>query len=283
MPKSERARQVYREVEQKMQSNDADAVIWAVVDTVGAILDGVNNIPVVGPVASVGKLIKAAVDGSGGNELIDNPYFIGNGHGEDDASLYTQKYMKGRMAKNMAAGGASIVGAVGSVWTQVDVAGIAMHGNSTASTAVHLKMLADMSKKVRSGGTLEAWLNVLLKMKSLKLTVRGTSLIGSAVPVPAVGITTGVIAAAVSTGTQLTMSKVCVATALELHWRTFQEQAISGGLGGARGKSAGPASRMVYELFTKRGVTRLLGKHDVDQIMHEPGGWHAISDKLLLI
>jgi hypothetical protein len=284
MAKSAHAKAVYRQVAQQMgKSNNPEEVIWAVIDTVGAILDGVNSIPIVGPVANVAKIIKTAADGSGADSLIDNPYFIGNGQGEDDPSAYTKKYMKNRMAKNIAAGGASIAGAVGSVWTAVDVAGIAMHGNATGTTAAHLAVYADMAKKVRKGGTLAQWLDILIKMKSLKLTVRGTSLVGSAVPVPAVGITTGVIAAAVATGTKLTLSKACVATAVELHWRTWQEQFMSGVFGGGRGKSVGPASAMVYELFAKRGITRVLGKYDIDQLVKEPAGWHAICDKLLLI
>ena len=228
MAKSAHAKAVYKEVAQKMgNSNNPEEVIWAVIDTVGAILDGVNSIPIVGPVANVAKVIKTAVDGSGADSLIDNPYFIGNGQGEDDPSTYTKKYMKNRMAKNIAAGGASVAGAVGSVWTAVDVAGIAMHGNATGTTAAHLAIYADMAKKVRKGGTLAQWLDILIKMKSLKLKVRGTSLVGSAMSVPAVGITTGLIAAAVATGTKLMLPKACVATAVELYWRTWQKQFMS--------------------------------------------------------
>ena len=257
--------------------------MWAFIDGFGAVLDGVTPVPIAGPLATLAGTIKAAHDGSGANALFDNPYFIGNGHGEDDPSDYTRKYMKNRLKKSLAAGGASIAGAVGSVWTQVDVAGIAMHGNATGTTSAHLAVFANQARKVRKGGTLAQWLDVLVKMKSIKLTARGASLIGSAVPIPAAGITTGVIAAAVAAGGKLTMSKACVATSLELHWRVKQEQFMSGVFGGGSGKGVGPASAMVYELFTKRGMTRLLGKYDVDRIIAEPAGWNAINDKLLLI
>lgn len=265
------------------RSNDAGEVVWAVIDAIGAVMDGVTPVPIAGPLASLAGTIKSASEGSGANMLIDNPYFIGNGHGEDDPSDYTRKYMKNRLYKNLAAGGASVVGAVGSVWTQVDVAGIAMHGNATGTTAAHLAVFKDQASKMRKGGTLAQWLDVLVKMKMIKLTARGASLIGSAVPIPAAGITTGVLAAAISAGAKLTMSKACVATAVELHWRVKQEQFLSGALGGGKGKAVGPASAMVYELFTKRGMTRILGKHDVDRIVSEPAGWNAINDKLLLI
>jgi len=74
------------------------------------------------------------------------------------------------------------------------------------------------------------------------------------------------------------------AVANEIHWRASQEQFLSGTvLGKGTGGAVGPASRIVWELFVKRGMTRILGKYDVDALVSEPAGWHAISDKLLLI
>ena len=40
---------------------------------------------------------------------------------------------------------------------------------------------------------------------------------------------------------------------------------------------------MLYEIFARRGATRVFGKYDVDKIIKEPAGWMAVSDKLLLI
>ena len=54
-------------------------------------------------------------------------------------------------------------------------------------------------------------------------------------------------------------------------------------LGADTGGSVGPASRIVWELFTKRGITRILGAYDIAAIVNEPAGWMAINDKLLLI
>lgn len=49
------------------------------------------------------------------------------------------------------------------------------------------------------------------------------------------------------------------------------------------GPEAGPASSVIWEIFTKRGATRLLGKYDVSALIEEPAGWMALADKLLLI
>ena len=127
------------------------------------------------------------------------------------------------------------------------------------------------------------WLELLIRMKMLKATVRGAGLTGSVIPLPAVGITTGVLAALVSTGGKLTYSKACVGTSLELHWRAKQEQFMAGRFGGASGGSVGPASRIIWELFTRRGWFGWFGNYDVAKLVQEPAGWHAINDKLLLI
>jgi hypothetical protein len=282
--KSAHAKQVAEEIQRKLGSSDGETVVWAFVEGVAAVLDGVKQMPIVGPAANVSKMVVAAVKGSGADEMLDNPYFIGNGHGEDDPSRRTAAYLTSRMGKGLAGSAASIAGAVGSVWTAVDVAGIGMHANAVGTTAAHLGVLAEMYRKSRKGGTIAEWLELVVKMKSLKLTARTASLVGAAVPIPAAGITTGLIAAAVAMGAKLTLSKACVATSLELHWRAKQEQFMSGTvLGKGTGGAVGPASRIVWELFKKRGVTRILGQYEVAGIISEPAGWMAINDKLLLI
>lgn len=49
------------------------------------------------------------------------------------------------------------------------------------------------------------------------------------------------------------------------------------------GPDAGPASAIVWEIFTKRGATRVLGAYDVAALVREPAGWMALGDKLMLI
>ncbi|MEM1448075.1 MAG: hypothetical protein AAF726_01575 [Planctomycetota bacterium] len=282
--KSAHAKAVTREIQNQLGSNKAEDVVWGFVEAVASVVDGAKEAPILGPAVTLGSMIVAAGRGSGADSMLDNPYFIGNGHGEDDPSRVTRRYMRSRHRKNMAGGAASVAGAVGSIWTQVDVAGIGMHGNAVGTTGMHLVALAGMARKTRRGGTIADWLEIAIKMKSIKLATRGAGLAGASIPIPAAGITTGLIAAATATGAKLTLSKACVATALEIHWRARQEQFMSGtALRAGTGGSVGPASRIVWELFTKRGITRLLGKYDIDAIVQEPAGWMAISDKLLLI
>ncbi len=285
LAKSDHARAVYKKVKAEYGSTGKpEEVVWAFIDSAAAVFDGMQGIPYIGPCASVASAIRTGIGGSGADGLIDNPYFIGNGHGEDDPSSATQSYMRGRMGKSIGAGVASAAGAVGSIWTAVDIAGIGMHGNATGTTAAHLAVLGNMARKVPSGGTLQQWLMHLIKMKTIKMTARTAGLIGSSVPIPAAGITTGVIAAAAAAGAKLTLTHTCMATALELHWRAWQEQFMTGVFGGsATGGKIGPASKIVYEIFTKRGMTRVLGKHATDRFIQEPAGWNALYDKISLI
>ncbi len=285
--RSEHAKAVESEIRKKISSNNGDEAIWGFVEGYAAYVDGVLGIaevasaPFAGIANTVVKALKTARDG---HTLIANPYFIGNGQGDDDPSLKTARYLKGRKYKDLGASGASVAGAVASVWTAVDVAGIATHGNACGSTAMHIKKLADMARGSRKTGTVAEWLNLVTKLKVIKLTSRTSSLIGASVPIPAVGMTTGILSAAISAGAKMTLSKACTAAALELHWRAKQEQFISGSvLGKGTGGGVGPASKILWELFTKRGITRILGKHDIASIVNEPAGWMAINDKLMLI
>lgn len=54
-------------------------------------------------------------------------------------------------------------------------------------------------------------------------------------------------------------------------------------LGKPGGAGAGPASGIVWEIFTKRGATRAFGHYDIQALVKEPAGWMALADKLLLI
>ncbi|VUD41420.1 hypothetical protein TDB9533_00484 [Thalassocella blandensis] len=285
--KSYHAKAVSAEIQNKLKTSNSSDVIWGFVEAYSTALDGALSIkelcpvPATGIALSVLKVVLASK--SGAASLIDNPYFIGNGH-DEGTSPKTAKYLLNRNYKDIGANSASIAGAVTSVWTAVDVPGIGLHANATGCTAAHLKVFSNMARRSRCTGTISQWLDVVIKMKLLKATARGSSLVGASVPIPAAGITTGIISTAISTGAKLTLTKACTATALELHWRAKQEQFMSGSvLGKGTGGSVGPASRIVAELFTKRGMTRLLGKYDTMAIINEPAGWMAINDKLLLI
>lgn len=74
------------------------------------------------------------------------------------------------------------------------------------------------------------------------------------------------------------MTRLVLATSADLHWRGFQELALSRTFGGE-----GPAMRILKELFIRRGATRVFGQYDVEKIIREPNGWMAVKDKLLLM
>ncbi len=258
-----------------------EELAWTVVDGVAAVIDGATG-GIAGGVGS-GSLqtLRAAFQQRDTIGVTPNPWFIWNGH-DDGPFSYTQKYLRNRGRKGIAGGALAVGGTAASQATQVDVAGIIQHGNAIGSSSAHLVQLRSIAASYRQSRTLTGWFDLLIRMKAFKIGVRGTQLAGAAIPVGAVGIVTGVAAAAVKVGVKLTYTKVCLVTAADIHWRAFQEQAISGGLGLGRGK-VGPASRIMYEIFARRGMTRVFGKYDVDRLIKEPTGWMALSDKMLLI
>jgi hypothetical protein len=261
---------------------DKQEIFWSVVDGVASVIDGATGVPAAGPTSTGLQVIASTIKAKGereGVETTPNPWFVFNGQDEGGTEA-TKKYLRHRTFKSIGGGAIAVAGALASTATYVDVGGILQHGNATGSTAAHiyrLKAIADAYKKSK---TISEWLKTILIMKSIKAGVRGTNLAGASIPVPYVGLATGLVAAAVKIGVKLTMTRVCLATAADVHWRAFQEQAIGGRMNGSK---TGPASKIVYELFARRGATRILGKYDVDAFIKGPCGWMAISDKLLLI
>lgn len=268
--------------DQVKQGDDPEDVLWAVVEGLAAVIDGATGGIVGGCVGGgLQTLVDTVKHNKGGAGLAPNPWFVFNQH-DDKESPYTKKYLRNRSRKNLASGILGIGGTVSSQATQADVIGILQHGNAVGSTSAHLYKLRSLAQNHKQSQTLTAWIDLIIKMKAIKAGVRGTQLVGAAVPVGALQIATGVGAAIAKLGIKLNFTNVCLVTAADLHWRAFQEQAISGGLLGKTGK-VGPASNMMYEIFARRGATRFFGKYDVDKIIKEPAGWMAVSDKLLLI
>ena len=56
---------------------------------------------------------------------------------------------------------------------------------------------------------------------------------------------------------------------------------FDGALG--RGDSVRPASRIYWEIFTKRGMTRAFGCYNISGLVREPAGWLPLADKMMLI
>lgn len=269
--------------QQVKEGKDPEDVFWAVIEGTAAVVDGVTGGCLGGSIGGgLQSLVDSVKHGKSGSEgIAPNPWFVFNQH-DDKESTYTKKYLRNRGRKNLASGLIGIGGTVSSQATQVDVAGILQHGNAVGSSAAHLYKLRQIAQSNRKSRTLTGWIDLLIKMKVIKTAVRGTQFTGAAVPVGALQIATGLGAAAAKLGVKYHYTNVCLATAADLHWRAFQEQAISKGFLGGGGK-VGPASNMLYEIFARRGATRFFGKYDVDKIIGEPGGWKAVSDKLLLI
>lgn len=262
------------------KSRDKASVFWDVVEGTAGIIDPLAGSHF-GKGATVSKYIYNKATGTKSTPLVPNPWFVVNGH-EDRDTAYAKKYLKNRDYKKKGSTAVGVVGSVSSQYTQVDVAGILKHGNALGSTSAHIYKLRSMAGNYKQSKTLTGWFDLIIKMKALKAGSRGTQLAGAAIPIGAVGIATDVANAALTLGIKLTMTKACLATAADVHWRAYQEQAISGGLGKGTGK-VGPASNIMYEIFARRGATRIFGKYDVDKLIKDPAGWLALNDKLMLL
>ena len=125
----------------------------------------------------------------------------------------------------------------------------------------------------------------MIKAKGSKLGVRGAGLVGASVPVPAVGLGVSIATTVAKLGIKVTLGKLIMRTSMEVHWRAYQETNLgrSAAGGGVSKGPVGPASAMFYEIFTKRGATRIFGKYDTEQLIREPGGWMALNDKLMVM
>lgn len=118
----------------------------------------------------------------------------------------------------------------------------------------------------------------MIKAKASKLGVRAAGLAGAAVPVPAVGLAMNIATTVAKLGIKVTLDKLLTRTAMEVHWRSYQELVI-----GRKHGPCGPASSMFFEIFTKRGATRIFGKYDTETLIREPAGWMALEDKLKMM
>jgi len=199
--------------------------------------------------------------------------------------------------------------------TAVNIPGTIYHGQAVALTTVHIAKIEYISNKFTraqhdNAQVIHDWCVLIRTMKSIKLAVRGTQLVGSIIP--HASIPTSILSAVMKSGIKLTATGACYAAAAQLQALAFQEQGFGmkparspasssrqssfrptlptiseeeaySPAGRLQGPEAGPASSVIWEIFTKRGATRLLGKYDVAALIREPAGWMALADKLLLI
>ncbi|MES2771390.1 MAG: hypothetical protein V4623_05335 [Pseudomonadota bacterium] len=267
---------------------DKSEILWAVVDLASALSEGLIDS------AGLAKSLSSMLQGSHALQglqslrahknskiLIPNPWFVWNGH-EEHASPETKHYLTQRTRSEMKSHGLGAVGKLASLGTVVDVASVVQNTNASASSLMHLNKFKALAKSHQQSQTIAGWLDVLLLMKQIKTGLRTGQLglaIISAIPfggAAAFGIASSLGANLLQRGIRLKYAHVCLMTAISLHWRAFQEQAISQ-------HASGPATRILNELFVRRGMTRFAGQHNVQAFIREPAGWLAVNDKLTLV
>lgn len=259
---------------------DGEAKALCVLDAVASVVDDVAGTNF-GPANKAGQMLYKKLKGKGDRNEVPNPWFVFNGH-EDQESPKTKKYLKNRGYKSKGATAITFVGGLASAETGgVNVGGLAVHGNAVGSTAMHMIKIQAIANSYKQTQTISQWCNVVMAAKAAKAGIRGTQLAGAAIPFAS--LPTSIATAIAKAGVKLTMTNLCYATAANIHWRAYQEQAISRGLNLGTGRDVGPASRIYWEIFQRRGATRIFGQYDTAKLISEPCGWRALGDKLLLI
>lgn len=261
-----------------------EELAWIMANELGKLA----SLPILAAVVGARALRKEQKEYYSSLQLPPNPRFVANGH--DGTSRYTRDYLTTRKITNITAAGLEFGSAVASGVTQVDIVGTGKAGNALGSTIVHMLQLRAIGAHYRQSETITAWIDVVLRAKAMKSGIRAADLAGAAIPIGAVGIGTAVATAITKAGVQLTMGTLIGRVAMELHWRAYVEMMI----GDTKksqvnrrdkplGKPTGPASAVLFELFRRRGITRFMGQYDVAKLIHEPAGYLAVRDKLLLL
>ncbi|MFK8017398.1 MAG: hypothetical protein AB8G17_18385 [Gammaproteobacteria bacterium] len=264
------------------RGREPENIFWEVVDGVAAIIDAGTDTKIASGIGGGTSVVYSMIKHGEARNVgpTPNPFFVWNGH--DGSNRYTQRYLRNTSLKAIGSGVISVGSGVASQATQVDIAGSFMHGSASKSTFRHLVQLQAIADSYQQSETIAAWLDLVMRMKIMKLGIRGSQLVGAVVPIGAVGVVTSVGAAAARIGVKLTMTKVCLAAAAEIHWRAYLEQKISGFIMEGSGGKIGPASKVVHELFTHRGITAgLFSNYKANKLIMEPSGWLAVSHKLL--
>jgi hypothetical protein len=275
-------------IEESAKENiDKNEVLWAIADGGTALTDTLTCLPVLNATAMVIKEIHSLIDNHPALPS-PNPWFVWNKH-DDVMSPQTMEYLVKRGYVSAASTAVSVVGGAGSLVTCVDLGVIGQGGAACASTLKHLAHLKAVAAKHKESVTIQAWLDIIITMKNLKLAVRGGQVsVAVLSAIPAISTVTsiigGTLATAAKLGINLKFSNVCRSTAIDLHWRAMQETILLETFGKDKSHDVGPAREILFELFARRGLTGFIwGKHNVDKLIKEPAGWMAIADKLLII
>lgn len=258
-------------------AEQGEELAWAVADALSQLegTGGVSNL------VMLTRLYREASALGEDPDLPPNPRFVQNGHsGRSPVSL---KYMKSRAYKSFGSSFVAAGSGLASTVTHVDVFGAGQAANAIGSSSVHYVQLSAIAKKYKRSQTVTGWIDAVQKANLIKVGVRTADFVGAVVPSGAVGLATSITTACTRAGVKLTMGALIGRVAMEIHWRAKVEQALSGLGGRDHSGPNGPASAIMYEIFTRRGITRLLGKYDIKALISEPGGYLPLRDKMLLL
>ncbi len=218
-----------------------------------------------------------------------NPFFDLHGIESDETSA-TASYLRQRAIKGFGSAAFSAVGSAFSGSTGgVNVTSAAKAGSSLAQTSLHIIKLQAIAEKWPRSRPIQAWVRALMEFKNAKVVAKTADLAGSLNSI--LGVLATFATVAIKLNMKITQDHIAKRIAAEMHWRAYQETVVGGmlakRLGGGGDGPAGPASEILYELFTQRGgswlTSKIFGKYEVDRFIKEPVGWEAISDKLKLI
>ncbi|MBV6749099.1 hypothetical protein KV580_02235 [Pseudomonas chlororaphis] len=207
--------------------------------------------------------------------LVDNPYFTV--HGVERPSPKTKHLLQHRKVRNYVQACVGTAAAIGSTALPVNPYALIRDGSSAGVSAVHLHHFAEMARHCQHSKTLCQWLELLKLMKTHKLFNRGVGFGLAAVPGGvslAVSVPVKLCLLIKNTGVAAQESALCKVIAMELHWRAYQEQSL------LKGHGSGPATAIVRELMTRRGVMGGFS-HNYPALIQEPAGWNAFAAKIM--
>lgn len=225
--------------------------------------------------------LKALISAQEKVELVPNVFFS-LAKVDGGPSPKTAEYLRNRSWKDFGGSGLALVSVVASATTAgVNVISAVQEGNATGSTALHLNALRAIAEGEAAKRNSKAgeWLSIIIKMKTMKLGIRGAGLAGALIPAGSLGVSIATTIAKL--GIKVSATKLCFATAAEVHYHAFQEQRVRPR--SQEFRAAGPASAIMWEIFARRGATAVFGPYDVPALTREPAGWMALADKLTLI
>jgi len=223
----------------------------------------------------VAPLVSSYRMGQSTSALVDNPYFIV--HGLDQSpSPKTRHLLRHRQVRSYVQSFTGAAAAVGSTVLPVNPYALVRDGSSAGVSAMHLYHFSRMAKRCRQSKTLCQWLDQLKLMKTHKLLNKGVGVGLAAIPggvSMSVSLPTKLGMLVKNTGVLAQESALCKVVAMELHWRAYQEQGL------LKGSGSGPATAIVRELMTRRGVMGGFS-HNYQALIQEPAGWNAFAAKI---